>query len=148
MGSIKGVPHQKINTWWAMLRIDRGVSISKLSSDIEIPIGALTTYFSGEHIPREYAARKICLYFDIDYEFGKSKFVEAHNSWNTRHSAEWFAHDKQRESEYHRKYNNTNAIALLTNFFLFLGIALASEATIVLKKSNDPNIINNIVPIT
>ena len=118
MGCIKGVPHQKIkiDTWWAMLRIARGVSIPKLSSDIDIPIGALTTYFSGEHIPREYATRKICLYFDVDYEFGKSKFIEGHNSWNTRHSAEWFAHDKQRESEYHRKYNNTNAIPYCVSF--------------------------------
>jgi hypothetical protein len=116
MGCKKDVPHQKINTWWAMLRIDRGVSISKLSSDIDIPSGALETYFSGEHIPREYAARKICLYFDIDYEFGKSKFIEAHNFWNTRHSAEWFAHDRQRESDYHRKYNNTNAIPYCVSF--------------------------------
>jgi transcriptional regulator with XRE-family HTH domain len=116
MGCKKGVPHQKSNTWWAMLRIDRGVSISKLSSDIDIPIGALTTYFNGEHIPREYATRKICLYFDVDYELGKSKFIEDHNFWNTRHSAEWFAHDKQRESEYHKKYNKTNAIPYCVSF--------------------------------
>lgn len=104
------------DTFWTKQRLVRNLQLPKIAKDTGLPLGAIVTYFSGEHIPREYATRVLCQYFDIDYELGKAKFIEDHQIWNTRHSTEWFAHDKQRESEYHKKYNRNNAIPLCFSF--------------------------------
>ena len=112
----KNKPNCRYYTFWNELRIAKGVSVETVAKATELPQGALSTYFLGEHVPREYAARVLCDYFDVDYELGKSKFVEDHEMWEQRHSADWYAHDKQRESEYHKKYNQTNAIPICISF--------------------------------
>ena len=104
------------DTFWSMLRIARGVTLQTIAKDTGIGLGALTTYFSGEHIPREFALMTLCNYFDVDLDLGREKFNEGHEIWNNRHSPEWHTHDRQRESEYHKKYNRTNAIPICISF--------------------------------
>lgn len=103
-------------TFWTEQRLAKGVTISTIAANTGLPAGAVRTYFDGEHIPREYAAMKICDYFDIPLAQGKEEFIKDHELWKKRHTSDWFAHDKQRESEYHKKYNDTNAIPICVSF--------------------------------
>lgn len=105
-----------MGTFWSDLRVARGVTIPQLSKDIGIPIGALHTYFSGEHIPRETALLQICYYFNVDPEIGRAKFIEGNKHWIKRHNEEWHVHERQRESTYHKFYNNCYAIPMCISF--------------------------------
>ncbi len=117
MGCIKGcIKNMKPMTFWGKLREEHNITFGSLSKELGLSHGALVTYFSGEHIPREYAARKICHFFNIDYEFGMSKFKSDHTIWDMRHDDRWHAHDKQRESDYHKKYIRNNAIPYCVSF--------------------------------
>ena len=105
-----------MGTFWSNLRVARGVTIPQLSKDTGIPVGALHTYFSGAHIPRETALLQICYYFGVDPELGRAKFVEGNKQWISRHNADWHTHDKQRESLYHKYYNSHYAIPICVSF--------------------------------
>jgi len=114
------------NTYWSKLRVEHGITLLALSRELGISAGALRTYFSGEHVPREYAARKLCQYFGIDYNLGLSKFQEDHRIWNERHNTEWHIHNKQREAKYYKKYYS-NA------YMLCLNLSRKSDADIIEK---------------
>ena len=124
---MQGKPN--VDTFWSKLRVARNLSIPKVSEDTGLPIGSLTTYFSGEHVPREYALRTLCYYFDVDLEEGKSEFIKDHETWNKRHSDEWHNHDKQRQSAYYKnKYANGDVYLM----------------TIALRKNADKDIIDKL----
>ena len=122
-----GPANSKLNTYWSQLRVERNVTIPVLCSETGLSEGALVTYFSGEHVPREYAARKLCYYFGVDYDFGLSKFIEGHKIWNERHSEEWHKHDKQRESTYAKNYYRENV------YMTCLPLSRNSDADIIEK---------------
>lgn len=103
-------------TFWTEQRLAKGVTVQTISAAIDIPEGALRTYFSGEHIPRGLNLMKLCNYFNIPIEQGEAEFIKDHEIWENRHTDEWRTHDKQRESEYHKKYNQTNAIPICISF--------------------------------
>ena len=111
-----GSPRGYYYTYWTEKRLAKGVTIETVSASTGIPTGALRTYFSGEHIPRKYALMKICNYFDVNIAEGQAASIAANELWNQQHSTEWHEHDKQRESEYHKKYNSTNAIPICVSF--------------------------------
>lgn len=108
--------NSKMGAFWSDLRVERNVKLETIAKDTGLQLGALQTYFSGEHIPREYASRVICNYFDIPYEQGRVEFIKAHVKFNRRHDPEWFVHDKLRESVYHYEYNRTKAIPYCIHF--------------------------------
>ena len=132
----------KLDTFWSKLRVKRNISLRAIAKDTGIPIGALTTYFSGEHIPREYAARVICNYFDIPYEQGKIEFIKDHVAFNQRHTAEWFIHDKSRESAYHYDYNRTHAIPYCVSFHLVKDADLINKLNTIESGKRSPYIKN------
>lgn len=103
-------------TFWTKQRLAKGVTVKTVAQELGLTQGAMQTYFSGEHVPRDYALMKICKYFDVDIETGRAEFAKDHKLWNDRHSDAWRAHDKQRESEYHKKYNQTRALPYCISF--------------------------------
>ena len=103
-------------TFWTAQRLKKGVTIPTIAKALELPEGAVRTYFSGRHIPRDYALMKICDYFDIPLEEGREASVKDHEIWKQRHSAEWHTHDKDRESAYHKQYTTNDAYMLCITF--------------------------------
>ena len=110
------IGESKYTTRWAKLRAKRGVTIPTIAKETGLSVSSLTTYFSGEHIPRDYALMVLCNYFDIDVETGRDFFIKDHQIWNTTHSAEWHKHDKERERAYFNKYYHTNGYLVCLNF--------------------------------
>lgn len=115
------------DTFWSNLRIERGITINQISQDTGLPLGSLTTYFSGEHVPREYALRTLCYYFGIDVDKGREEFIQGHEIWDARHSEEWRQHDKQRESTYAKNYYRENV------YMTCLPLSRTSDADIIEK---------------
>lgn len=111
-----GKAHTKLTTFWSQKRLESGLTLDKLSSDIGIAVGALRTYLDGEHIPREYAMRKICHYFDVDFVEGRLHFIEDHEVWQNRHPKEWHNHDTQRERTYYKRWYRDCGYNLCINF--------------------------------
>lgn len=112
-----GKPNTRVNyTYWTELRLSKGVTVETVANAINLPVHRVRTYFSGEHIPQEYALMSLCNYFDISIEEGRNAFIQDHEIWEQRHSAEWHEHDKQRESEYHKKYIRSKVIPICVCF--------------------------------
>ena len=107
----------KSHTFWTEQRLAKGVTIPTISNDTGLPYGALVTYFSGRHIPREYATRVLCEYFGVDYELGQSKFIEDHEIWKQRHSVDWVAHDKAREHKYFTEVYTKSKVYMMSLAF-------------------------------
>lgn len=112
----KGYKSNKLGTQWSQLRIDRGISFQDLAKEVDVPLGALFTYFSGEHVPPKSAILKICHYFNVDFSTGQDMFVADHEIWLNRHDETWFTHEKQREAAYIRQYHKSIAYMACISF--------------------------------
>ena len=70
-------------TWWNRLRVEKNIRYQDLSDLFGGCPSMWGGYFSGQHMPKEDAIKKLCDLFDVDYEEGLREFALAHRNWES-----------------------------------------------------------------
>jgi transcriptional regulator with XRE-family HTH domain len=78
-------PRFSQRTWWSEQRVQKNLSLQKLSELSGIEYSSLSKYLTGQVVPNLSAITKLCDIFKVNYDVGKKEFEKAHKVWLANH---------------------------------------------------------------
>lgn len=73
------------DTFWNTVRVERGIKIRELAELLDMSVGIIGMYFSGQAVPTEKTIKDLCTIFDVDELKGTQEFHKANKSWDAEH---------------------------------------------------------------
>ena len=73
------------DTYWNKLRVERGYKLKELAEVLDMNLGTLGAFFTGQSMPKDETIKAICDLFGIDFGTGKLAFEHAHRAWDAEH---------------------------------------------------------------
>lgn len=103
--------------FWDNLRHKNKLSLRDLSEITNIPVGSLSTYFTGRIIPNEAVLDTLCNLFGVNKEEGRAEFVSLHKQYVEKLSQETAIYESDMPTEETSKVDETPDYNFWPNLF-------------------------------
>lgn len=73
------------DTYWNKLRVERGFKLKEIAEVLDMHVGTIGAFFTGQAMPNDKAVADMCDLFGVGFLEGRRQFENAHKAWDAEH---------------------------------------------------------------